>query len=135
MEKSENKNNNNKKLKIFIIDIDGTVCEDIKNEEGIERMRNAKPYYDVIQKINELYDQGHYICFFTARTDEHKEVTIEWLKKHGVKYHQIIFNKPRKIPPYTEYHYIDDAKVRATRFKGKFTDFVIKKIDAEVFDD
>lgn len=71
-----------KKLKIFIIDIDGTICENIRNEEGIERMRNAKPYWDSIKKINELYDQGHYICFFTARTDEHKEVTIEWLKRH-----------------------------------------------------
>ncbi|MFP3190864.1 MAG: phosphoheptose isomerase [Thermoproteota archaeon] len=124
-----------KKLKIFIIDIDGTICENIRNEEGIERMRNAKPYWDSIKKINELYDQGHYICFFTARTDEHKEVTIEWLKRHGVKYHQIIFNKPRKVDPYDEYHYIDDVHVRATTYKGKFSDFKLKQIYAEVFDD
>lgn len=128
-------NNEKKKLKIFIIDIDGTICENIRNEEGIERMRNAKPYWDSIKKINELYEQGHYICFFTSRTDEHKEVTVEWLRKHGVKYHQIIFNKPRKIEPYVEYHYIDDAHVRATTYKGKFSNFVLKEIKAEVFED
>ena len=37
--------------KIFIIDVDGTICEDVLNEEGTERMANAKPYPDVIKQI------------------------------------------------------------------------------------
>ncbi len=122
-------------MKIFIIDIDGTICEHVRNEEGIERMRNAQPFHDPIKTINKLYDEGHYICFFTARTDEHKEVTEEWLKEHCVKHHQLIFNKPRKLPPFTEYHFIDDAHVKATTFKGKFGNFVKKKVEIEVFED
>jgi len=121
-------------VKIFVIDIDGTICENIRNEEGVRRMAEAKPYIDSIKRINQLYDEGHYICFFTARTDEHREVTEEWLKKHNVKCHQIIYNKPRKIGKYEEYHFIDDGFVRATTFKGKFTPFMKKNVEIEVFE-
>lgn len=121
--------------RIFIVDIDGTICEHIPNEAGAKAMREAKPFADSIATINKLYDQGHYICFFTARTDRHRAATEDWLKEHHVKYNQLILNKPRKLPPYTEYHYIDDAHVRATTFKGKFTDFVKKKVEVEVFDE
>jgi uncharacterized HAD superfamily protein len=122
-------------MKIFIIDIDGTICENIPNEQGAERMRHAKPFDDSISAINRLYDQGNFICFFTARTDKHAAATKEWLKKHGVKYHQLILNKPRKVPPYDGYHFIDDAHVRATTFKGKFSNFVKKSVDIEVFEE
>jgi uncharacterized HAD superfamily protein len=121
-------------LKIFIIDIDGTICENIRNEEGTIRMAGAKPFTESIRRINELYDQGHYICFFTARTDEHRQATEEWLKKHSVRYHQIIYNKPRKIGEYHEYHFLDDSPVRATTFKGKFTSFIKKNAQIEVFE-
>ena len=122
-------------MKIFIIDIDGTICEHIRNEDGIERMRVAKAYPDVIVEINKWFEFGHYICFFTARTTEHEQVTREWLKKNGVLYHQLIMNKPRKLPPCTEYHFIDDAHVKATTFKGKITPFVRKKVEIEVFEE
>ena len=121
--------------KIFIIDVDGTICENIPNEEGGERMRHAKPYRDSIEAINKLYDQGNYICFFTARTSEHEEATREWLRKYGVKYHQLISNKPRKLPPFTEYHFIDDTHVKATTYKGKFSNLVKKSVEIEVFED
>ena len=112
------------------------LLEDIMNEEGVERMRVAKPFDDSIDAINKLHDQGHFICIFTARTDEHKEVTEEWLKRYGVKYDQSIYNKPRRRGKYTEYHFIDNVKVRATTYKGKFFPyFVKKKVDVEVFEE
>ena len=121
--------------KIFIIDIDGTICENVPNELGPERMRRARPFDDSIEAINRLHDEGNYICFFTARTDEHEVATREWLEEHGVRYHQLILNKPRKLPPYNGYHFIDDAHVRATTFKGKFSNFVKKSVDIEVFEE
>jgi len=120
--------------KIFILDVDGTICEDIRNEEGLEKMAEAKPLLDSINTINNLHGQGHYICFFTSRTDEHKEVTEKWLKKNHVKYHKIIYNKPRKKGEFTEYHWIDNARVRATTYKGKFTNFTKKMVEIEVFE-
>lgn len=124
-----------RKLKIYVIDIDGTICENIRNEDGEERMRKAAAIPEAISQINRMYDEGHYICFFTARTDEHEAATRAWLKEHDVKYHQLILNKPRKLAPYTEYHFIDDSHVKATTFKGKFTPFVRKKMEIEVFEE
>ncbi len=98
-------------------------------------MRKAKPFEDSVRMVNKLYDEGHYICFFTARTDEHRAATEDWLKHHKVRYHQIIFNKPRKVEPYSGYHFIDDAHVRATTFKGKFTGFVKKSVEIETFEE
>ena len=121
--------------RIFFIDIDGTVCENVRNEDGVEAMQKAKPFADSVRMINQLFDEGHYICFFTARTDEHRDVTEAWLKHHGVRHHQVIFNKPRKQDPFSEYHFIDDAHVRATTFKGKFTGFVKKSVEIETFED
>lgn len=98
-------------------------------------MLDAAPFPESIASVNRWYDEGHIICFFTARTDEHASATEAWLKKHGVKYHKVIYNKPRKIAPYTEYHFIDDTPVRATRFTGKMGAFVRKAKEIEVFEE
>jgi len=92
------------------------------------------PYPDSSRKTNELHDQGHYICFFTARKDEHREATLAWLEKNGVKHHQLILGKPRRREG-DEYHYIDDTPIRATRYKGVFGDMVKKTKDVMVFED
>ena len=118
--------------KIFIIDIAGCICEHIDNENP-EKMKHARPYPDSIAKINEWYEQGHHICFFTARTEEHREQTVEWLRDHGVKYHQLILGKPRRGNG-DEYHYIDDTPIRATRYRGVFGDFVKKTKEVFVFE-
>jgi|TARA_B100001540_G_C15746546_1_gene614796 uncharacterized HAD superfamily protein len=117
-------------IKNYLIDIDGTIGDDIPNEEPW-RMKDAKIYPDALEMINKWYDEGHVICFFTSRTEEHREVTEEWLNKNGFKYHDIIFGKPRG----GNYHWIDNHVVRATRFNSKFTDLVIKTRDVQVFDD
>ena len=53
--------------KNYLIDIDGTVCEDIPNEQP-ERMEDAEVFPDVVKIINGWYDKGHVITFFTSRT-------------------------------------------------------------------
>ncbi len=116
-------------VKNFMIDIDGTICDDIPNEEP-ERMGTCLPYVDALKMLNQWHQEGHIITFFTSRTVEHRVVTESWLEKHGFKYHGILFGKPRG----GNYHWIDNHIVKATRFKGKFTDLVIKNKDIEVFD-
>ena len=115
-------------IKNFMIDIDGTICDDIPNEEP-ERMGTCLPYVDALKMLNQWYDEGHIITFFTSRTEEHRTVTETWLDKHGFKYHGILFGKPRG----GNYHWIDNHIVKATRFKGKFTDLVVKNKEIEVF--
>src|SRR5438874_773018 len=81
-------------IKNFLVDIDGTVGEDIPNEEP-ERMADAGVYADALTKVNQWYDEGHIITFFTSRTEEQREVTERWLKKCGFKYHSMLMGKPR----------------------------------------
>ena len=118
-----------KEIKNFLIDIDGTICDDVPNEEP-ERMSTCLPYPDALKILNKWHSEGHIITFFTSRTEEHREITEEWLKKHDFNYHGLLMNKPRG----GNYHWIDNHIVKATRFKGKFTDLVVKNKKIEVFE-
>ena len=117
-------------IKNYLIDIDGTICDDIPNEEP-ERMLTANVYPDALKTLNNWYDQGHIICFFTSRTEEHRGYTETWLKEHGFKYHSLLMGKPRG----GNYHWIDNHLVKATRYKGKFTELVEKEVTIQVFKD
>lgn len=115
-------------VKNFLIDIDGTICDDVPNEEP-ERMSIVEPYPDALEICNKWFDEGHMITFFTSRTEEHREITETWLQKHGFKYHGLLVGKPRG----GNYHWIDNHMVKATQFKGKFTDLVQMQKTIEVF--
>ncbi len=112
----------------FLIDIDGTICEDIPNEEP-GRMLTARLFPDALDMVNKWYDEGHVITFFSSRTEEHRAITEQWLKAQGFKYHYLLLNKPRG----GNYHWIDNHIVRATRFEGRFTDLVRMRKTIEVF--
>ena len=117
-------------IKNYLIDIDGTICDDIPNEEP-ERMATAMRYNDALETLNNWYDQGHYITFFTSRLEEHREITEKWLDENGFKYHGLLMGKPRG----GNYHWVDNHIVRATRFDGKFTDLIDRTTTIQVFKD
>lgn len=117
-------------VKNYLIDIDGTICDDVPNEEP-ERMGSVAPYPDALETLNRWYDDGHIIYFFTSRTEAHRTVTEAWLNAHGFKYHGILFGKPRG----GNYHWIDNHVVRATQFKGKFTDLILQTRAIEIFEE
>ena len=116
------------KIKNYLIDIDGTICDDIPNEQA-ERMLDAKVYPEALKTLNKWYKEGHIITFFTSRLEEHRDVTEKWLKNNGFKYHGLLMDKPRG----GNYHWIDNHMVRATRYQGKFTDLVEKNVKIQVF--
>jgi len=115
-------------VKNYLIDIDGTICDDIPNEQP-ERMATAKLFDDALETINQWYDEGHIITFFTSRLESHREVTEKWLNKNGFKYHGLLMGKPRG----GNYHWIDNHIVRATRYEGKFTKLIEKSASIQVF--
>jgi hypothetical protein len=117
-------------LKNYLIDIDGTITEDVPNEQP-ERMSVVEPFEGSVDMINSWYKEGHVITFFTSRTNEHELVTKQWLEKWNFKYHNIIFNKPRG----GNYHWIDNHIVRATRYNGKWSKLVNKSHNIEVFEE
>ncbi|MBL7936664.1 MAG: phosphoheptose isomerase [Bacteroidia bacterium] len=116
-------------VKNYLIDIDGTICDDIPNEQP-ERMETAELYPEALVTLNKWYNEGHIITFFTSRTEEHRDVTERWLNKHGFKYHGLLMGKPRG----GNYHWVDNHMVRATRYEGRFTDLVEKNVTIQVFE-
>jgi D-sedoheptulose 7-phosphate isomerase len=93
----------------FCFDLDGTLCTNTFGEYG-----KAKPIPETIQKVNELYDSGHFIKIFTARGTGTKtdwlKLTNEQLNLWGVRFHELIFGKPEAD------YYIDDRAVTAFDF-------------------
>jgi hypothetical protein len=110
------------KTKIFLIDIDGTICEDIKNEDS-HLYPTAKVIEGSLEQINKWVEEGHTITFFTAREEKDRVVTLKWLWENGFKFHQLIMNKPR-IKDNQEYVWVDNRKVRAVTYMGTWSDLV-----------
>ena len=122
---------------VYIIDLDGTVWEDVPNEEAHDRTETAEAHRNAVDWINKKYDEGNYICFFTARWDSLRSVTEQKLAKIGVRYHQLIMNKPRlRHTKYRGYHYVDNCAVlKASRFEGVWSDLIEKNMSITVFDE
>jgi hypothetical protein len=108
-------------MKTYCIDIDGviatqdSVCKTCKYEA-------AGPIRENIDKINKLYDEGHYIKYFTARgmgtyNDDAKLADARWkeftefqLRIWNCKYHELIMGKPSAD------YYIDDKAINSNDF-------------------
>jgi len=76
-------------MRIFV-DIDETICIHIGSRLGY---KNAKPLEEHINKINNLYDDGHEITYWTARGSysgiDYYEITKSQLEEWGCKYHHL----------------------------------------------
>lgn len=96
--------------KIVAVDIDGvlTVNKELNDYGKISFDELKKLYYAakpnpfMIKEVNRLAKTNK-IIIFTSRNDYFFDLTVKWLEKYKVKYHQIIFNKPY-------YHYIIDDR-------------------------
>jgi hypothetical protein len=115
-------------VKNYLIDIDGTITDDVPNEEP-DRMATVKPYEGAVETLNRWHSEGHIITFFTSRTEEHRPVTEAWLKQWGFSYHGLLMGKPRG----GNYHWIDNHIVRGTRYDGKWADLIQVERTIEVF--
>ncbi len=119
--------------KVMLIDIDGTICDDIKNEES-HLYATANPIEGSLQIVNSWYDEGNVICFFTARESKDRQVTEDWLTQNGFKYHSLIMDKPR-CKDGQEYFWIDNRPTRAVTYKGVWSKLVKSTRDILTFED
>ena len=80
-------------MKIFV-DIDQTICCSPENLD----YSHSVPIQENINKINELFDQGKIIIYWTARGTvtgiNWRSITEEQFTNWGVKYHELRFGKP-----------------------------------------
>lgn len=79
--------------KVWAFDFDGV----IGTTQGTDYV-NSKPDYEIISRINALYDKGNTVWIFTGRGSssgiDWKSTTEFQLKEWGVKYHKLIMGKP-----------------------------------------
>ena len=79
-------------MKIFV-DIDNTITITNGND-----YINSEPLQDKIKIINDLYDNGHHITYWTARGTasgvNYYDLTKKQLDDWGVKYHNFMVGKP-----------------------------------------
>ena len=113
---------------ILLIDIDGTICEDIKNEDS-HLYFLANPIEGALERCNTWYAAGAQIHFFTARESKDRAVTELWLRREGFQYHSLVMDKPR-IKDGEEYIWIDNRKVRAVTYLGTWSE--LTEVDAKI---
>ena len=84
---------NNKDIKTYVFDIDGTICTNTFGE-----YEKAKPFYERIKIINNLFEKGNKIIMFTARGSttniDWRELTEKQLDNWKLKYHELKLKKP-----------------------------------------
>lgn len=100
----------------IIIDLDGTICTEMR----MFSRALAEPNKGAVENVNKLYEQGHTIIIYTARTWMEFEMTTDWLRKNGINYHQLMMGKPIGDL------WIDD---RAVRFNDNWDEIVAEHID------
>ena len=106
-------------MKRYSFDIDGTICQNTYGE-----YKKCVPYVDRIKKINQLFEEGNYIIYFTARgmgscngnaklaIQKYYNYTWEQLKSWDCKFHQLYLGKPNADL------YIDDRAFNDIDFFG-----------------
>jgi len=99
---------------IIYVDIDDTICYYENDDKKYLDYNKAKPYYERIKKINNLYDEGNTIIYWTARGTKTGipwfHITKKQLDNWGVKYHELRLGKP-----YYDL-FIDDKNVNSENY-------------------
>jgi hypothetical protein len=102
---------------VYVFDIDGTICINSNSE-----YEKSVPLQDRIDKINQIFDDGHTVIFQTARgmgrsgnsaayaNKAFYEFTKKQLDSWGVKYHSLFLGKPAGDV------YVDDRGVSDENF-------------------
>jgi hypothetical protein len=79
---------------VIYVDIDETICITPEDRDYLK----AKPILKNINKINDLYDEGNTIVYWTARGSgtgiDWEDVTKNQLDSWGAKYHNVKLKKP-----------------------------------------
>lgn len=95
---------------IIYVDIDETICITPEDRDYTK----AVPIQKNINKINNLYDNGNTIIYWTARGSgtgiDWAELTVMQLKEWGAKYNQVKLGKP------VYDLFIDDKNINSERF-------------------
>jgi trehalose-6-phosphatase len=98
----------NPNQKLFCVDFDGTLTKGGYSNE-------PEPEQSVIDRVNELFMQGHIIIIWTARQWDAAPFLVGWLTKYSVYHHGI------KMAKGGSDYYLDDKMIDFNKFyTGEF---------------
>ncbi|WP_171681640.1 5' nucleotidase, NT5C type [Paenibacillus planticolens] len=99
---------------------DNTEREKIYHQYGHEIHWSSKPFPMAVEVLQELF-KSHQISIITARPLLFRDVTIDWLKQNGIRYHNLFFteNKLQECIDSEINVLIDDAPHYAKEFADK----------------
>ena len=72
----------------YCFDIDDTLLFTELQKDGSYFVSSHN--YELIEKVNYLFDRGHLIIIQTARHWDKLEQTLEHLKEYSIKYHTLV---------------------------------------------
>lgn len=76
--------------KVIAYDLDGTLCEG--EAYTPEECLLAEPRWGEIKRLNDL-SETEFVVVLTARRDRLIPASLQWLRRHNVKFHAISNNK------------------------------------------
>lgn len=75
--------------KTWVFDLDGTLLK--HNGYKLDGEDTVLP--GALEYLNTIPAEDK-IIIFTSRTDEYRQITMDFLKEHGIRYDGILFNMP-----------------------------------------
>jgi len=103
---------------VIYVDVDETICDMPEESSATRDYNKAVPMMERINKINNLYDEGHTIVYWTARGSltgiDWRKLTEKQLKEWGAKYHDLKLDKP-----YYDL-FIDDKNINSNNYFNGF---------------
>ena len=99
----------------YVFDLDHTLCDTKKKEDGNWDYIGAEPFLERILKVNEIYELGNEVIIETARGcvsgKDWYDPTFQQLKKWGLK-----FTKLRTGVKFAADLYVDDKAINSEEF-------------------
>jgi uncharacterized HAD superfamily protein len=99
---------NTSAAKTYGVDIDGTLTMEVEGHD----YANRTPNMSMIIKVRQWYHDGHRIILYSARREQDRSTTENWMMKFNVPYHQLILGKPKCDM------YVDDVAYRPEEVCG-----------------
>lgn len=76
--------------KTWVFDLDGTLLK----HNGYKTDGRDTVLPGVLEYLNTIPEEDT-IIIFTSRTDEYKQMTMDYLAEQGIRYNEIFFNMPK----------------------------------------
>ena len=95
---------------IVIFDIDGTLADISQRVHFINRkpknwnafnegMAKDKAVHSMVKLCNILYASGLHVILCSGRNEKNRPETVEWLKRQGVNYHELLLRRDEDYRP------------------------------------